>query len=715
MLLDKNNRSAEQLRAEHVRNVEYLRCMQEDAFLNERMIEVDDRTNRNFNESVDIAEILDIDKHLGYPKDDCKSTEIDAIMKAAKNISLDDIMGVGAACGPSYESTLIFEQAFIEGANLDMIDVCKRATKEYKKQMKSIKAHIKDKKYSLAIRELDELDKSFKTFQNEFKMVDSETVSTTILGYILRSVINACQTILASLITLPIGGVGGAIVVIKFNIENIIGFFKELLKELKDEDDINVKLFNKNRSTILVRMDSMSKQISKMKEAIAEIEKQEKEVKESADEVVTEGSNSDIMELYREHTKKAKENLKEANKLIKKQEFAEAKKLLNEVIDDMKECQKILRENAEDDTSTEKILGSFIAYWRTNASLLVTILGTLAGLAIALIPAAEIAGFALSYTFMFGGTIGSCIAASYEETKVSDGIYKMTEKKDPKSNQDLSAELIKATRKQGNPYRALNYQLCDETIIAANRLIKKIDKLESAIKKAEAKQEKEVKESTDEVVVVGKADPIVASNEVEKNPTTVTTEPVDGKKDHDNDETFGQVEPAKGQKFENAADDEGNFEDIDDALKFFDDDYNKSDADNDRDGQRDLEVDVIDKDEVPVLTKANVEETADCEDPSGVKEDNENLEKDAFSFFGLDDIDKNDDGIPDNQDDAEDLPENNKVSFDDAKKMIEFDGDEDNSAMKDVPKLNDPEEKAEEMIQKSAYESFDEFKKLLQF
>lgn len=541
MLLDKNNRSAEQLRAEHVRNVEYLRCMQEDAFLNERMIEVDDRTNRNFDESVDVAEILDIDKHLGYPKDDCKATEIDAIMKAAKNISLDDIMGVGAACGPSYESTLIFEQAFIEGANLE------------------------------------------------------------------------------------------------------------------------------------------------------------------------------IMELYREHTKKAKENLKEANKLIKKQEFAEAKKLLNEVVDDMKKCQKILAEGSDDDTSVEKMLGGFIAYWRTNAICIAMIVGSLTGLAISLIPAAEIVGLSLTCGSYFGGLLGLCFTAGYEETKVSDGVYKMTEKKDPKSNQDLSAELIKATRKQGNPYRALNYQLCDETIIAANRLIKKIDKFESAIKKAEAKQEKEVKESAEEVVVVGKADPIVASNEVEKNPTTVTTEPVDGKKDHDNDETFGQVEPAKGQKFENAADDEGNFEDIDDALKFFDDDYNKSDADNDRNGQRDLEVDVIDKDEVLVLTKANVEETAECEDPSGVKEDNENLEKDAFSFFGLDDIDKNDDGIPDNQDDAEDLPETNKVSFDDAKKMIEFDDDEDNSAMKDVPKLSDPEEKAEEMIQKSAYESFDEFKKLLQF
>ena len=544
MLLDKNNRSAEQLRAEHVRNVEYLRCMQEDAFLNERMIEIDDRTNRNFDESVDVAEILDIDKHLGYPKDDCKTTEIDAIMKAAKNISLDDIMGVGAACGPSYESTLIFEQAFIEGTNLE------------------------------------------------------------------------------------------------------------------------------------------------------------------------------IMELYREHTKKAKEHIKEANKLIKKQEFSEAKKMLNDVISDMKECQKILREGSDDDTSVEKMLGGFIAYWRTTAALLGLTIGCLSGAAIAGLAATEVGelvGLGLYSGSAIVGCLASCFAASYEETKISDGIYKMTEKKEKQSNDSLAAELIKATRKQGNPYRALNYQLCDETIIAANRLIKKIDKVESAIKKAEAKQEKEVKESTDEVVVVGKADPIVASNEVEKNPTTVTTEPVDGKKDHDNDETFGQVEPAKGQKFENAADDEGNFEDIDDALKFFDDDYTKSDADTDRDGQRDLEVDVIDKDEVPVLTKANVEETADCEDPSGVKEDNENLEKDAFSFFGLDDIDKNDDGIPDNQDDAEDLPETNKVSFDDAKKMIEFDDDEDNSAMKDVPKLNDPEEKAEEMIQKSAYESFDEFKKLLQF
>ena len=544
MLLDKNNRSAEQLRAEHVRNVEYLRCMQEDAFLNERMIEVDDRTNRNFNESVDIAEILDIDKHLGYPKDDCKATEIDAIMKAAKNISLDDIMGVGAACGPTYESTLIFEQAFIEGANLE------------------------------------------------------------------------------------------------------------------------------------------------------------------------------IMELYREHTKKAKEHIKEANKLIKKQEFSEAKKMLNDVISDMKECQKILREGADDDTSVEKMLGGFIAYWRTTAALLGLTVGCLSGAAIAGLAATEVGelvGLGLYSGSAIVGCLASCFAASYEETKISDGIYKMTEKKEKQSNDSLAAELIKATRKQGNPYRALNYQLCDETIIAANRLIKKIDKVESAIKKAEAKQEKEVKESTDEVVVIGKADPIVASNEVEKNPSTVTTEPVDGKKDHDNDETFGQVEPAKGQKFENAADDEGNFEDIDDVLKFFDDDYNKSDADTDRDGQRDLEVDVIENDEVPVLTKANVEETAECEDPSGVKEDNENLEKDAFSFFGLNDIDKDDDGIPDNQDDAEDLPETNKVSFDDAKKMIEFDDDEDNSAMKDVPKLNDPEEKAEEMIQKSAYESFDEFKKLLQF
>ena len=544
MLLDKNNRSAEQLRAEHVRNVEYLRCMQEDAFLNERMIEVDDRTNRNFDESVDVAEILDIDKHLGYPKDDCKATEIDAIMKAAKNISLDDIMGVGAACGPSYESTLIFEQAFIEGTNLE------------------------------------------------------------------------------------------------------------------------------------------------------------------------------IMELYREHTKKAKEHIKEANKLIKKQEFSEAKKMLNDVISDMKECQKILREGSDDDTSVEKMLGGFIAYWRTTAALLGLTIGCLSGAAIAGLAATEVGelvGLGLYSGSAIVGCLASCFAASYEETKISDGIYKMTEKKEKQSNDSLAAELIKATRKQGNPYRALNYQLCDETIIAANRLIKKIDKVESAIKKAEAKQEKEVKESTDEVVVVGKADPIIASNEVEKNPTTVTTEPVDGKKDHDNDETFGQVEPAKGQKFENAADNEGNFEDIDDALKFFDDDYNKSDADTDRDGQRDLEVDVIDKDEVPVLTKANVEETAECEDPSGVKEDNENLEKDAFSFFGLNDIDKDDDGIPDNQDDVEDLPETNKVSFDDAKKMIEFDDDEDNSAMKDVPKLNDPEEKAEEMIQKSAYESFDEFKKLLQF
>ena len=554
MLLDKNNRSAEQLRAEHVRNVEYLRCMQEDAFLNERMIEVDDRTNRNFNESVDIAEILDIDKHLGYPKDDCKATEIDAIMKAAKNISLDDIMGVGAACGPSYESTLIFEQAFIEGANLDMMDICKRATKEYKNQMKSIKTHIKDKKYSLAVAELDELEKSFKKFQTEFKSVDSNTVTTAVLGFILRYTIAVCQTILVTLITLPVYGIPGVIVGLKHDIEIIIGFLKEATKEIKD-NDITVKFFNINRSVLLVRMDSMNKQIAKVKEAVIELEKQEKEVKESTDEVVTEGTNLEIMELYREHTKKAKEHIKEANKLIKKQEFSEAKKMLNDVISDMKECQKILREGADDDTSVEKMLGGFIAYWRTTAALLGLTVGCLSGAAIAGLAATEVGelvGLGLYSGSAIVGCLASCFAASYEETKISDGIYKMTEKKEKQSNDSLAAELIKATRKQGNPYRALNYQLCDETIIAANRLIKKIDKVESAIKKAEAKQEKEVKESTDEVVVIGKADPIVASNEVEKNPSTVTTEPVDGKKDHDNDETFGQVEPAKGQKFENA-------------------------------------------------------------------------------------------------------------------------------------------------------------------
>jgi hypothetical protein len=247
---------------------------------------------------------------------------------------------------------------------------------------------------------------------------------------------------------------------------------------------------------------------------------------------------------------------------------------------------------------------------------------------------------------------------------------------------------------------------------------KQIKNLKEALSEEEKKEEVK-KEAAEEVVQVGHADPIVASNEVESNPSTVTTEPDSKTPDHCNEETFGQVEPEKGQKFE-SADIVGDFNDIEDALKFFDANYSKSDADKDKDGQRDLEVDTVDNTEVPVLTKAEVEDSAEdaaVKDEPGVEEDNKNLERDAYSFFNTSDnvADKDNDGIPDNQDDAADLPESNEIKKDEAEGMVEISDEKENPGMEDVPKLSDPEEEVEELEQKSAYESVLDLKKLLDF
>lgn len=504
MLLDKMNKSSVQMKAEHVRNVEYLRCMQEDVALNDRMVIVDMKTDENYNEAVDVAEVLDIERHLGDPKDDYKEKEIEYIMSAAKNISLDDIMGVGAECGPAYESALQYEEAFIEGTNIDMLNILKSSKKKFISDMKYIRKLIKEKDYNTAKRELDALDKSFDKFKKDFKKIDSGGLGTAVLGSLLIEFLDCIDLIIVGLPTL---GVGAAVVSVKKYCENVIGFIKEVTREVK-EDDFSVKMFNSLRNRVLLKLDGMSKQIKNLKEALSEDEEEKK-----------------------------------------------------------------------------------------------------------------------------------------EEVK---------------------------------------------------------------------------KEAAEEVVQVGHADPIVASNEVESNPSTVTTEPVDGKTpDHCNEEAFGQVEPEKGQKFE-AADLVGDFNDIEDALKFFDADYSKSNADKNKDGQRDLEVDTVDKTEVPVLTKAEVEESsedASVKDEPGVEEDNKNLERDAYSFFNTSDNaeDKDNDGIPDNQDDATDLPESNELKKDEAEGMVEISDGKENPGMEDVPKLSDPEEEVEELEQKSAYESVLDLKKLLDF
>lgn len=127
MLMDKRNQTVAYERANCTRTVEYMRCMLEDAFMADRFIQIEE-ADRNFNESVDMKENREILKNLKVETDEDKEEEIQRIVDATHDLSIDEVMGIQKSAG-DYEM-----EAFVEGANADLMRLNKSHIKTAKKK-----------------------------------------------------------------------------------------------------------------------------------------------------------------------------------------------------------------------------------------------------------------------------------------------------------------------------------------------------------------------------------------------------------------------------------------------------------------------------------------------------------------------------------------------------------------------------------------------------
>lgn len=231
-------------------------------------------------------------------------------------------------------------------------------------------------------------------------------------------------------------------------IYNIIG--KKLTHHVSDEKEKANKLAGSKDETDIRKYDKAMGRYNSMKQNVNSAS-----VKiESADDLLTEGVNSDIRKLSKEHIKTAQKNLKLAKKYIKEYEHEKAKRVLQNVIKEMEFVKKTLKDGMEDETTIEKYIGDFISAWKTLVGLVLTLSGMV------IVPISTVGGV-VATTAGMGYIFADCPTLD----KISQGAGKMLTGKD----------LAGIVGSSVNSYRALNFQIADEVIIVAKRLIKQID------------------------------------------------------------------------------------------------------------------------------------------------------------------------------------------------------------------------------------------------
>lgn len=176
-----------------------------------------------------------------------------------------------------------------EGANIDILKQQKAYLSLIKEQMKKFKKYSKNKDFNGSRSVIDETIKIVEKMKKDISSIDSDSITSTIIGGIITSIITAFKTVLIMLI--PI--VGPPVASIK-GFKDAIDMLVATTNKIKNKkEDINRGDFNgyqllaiKNCDDLVRKLKSLKKYIDKKEKKIKEIEKEQKKkinVKESAE------------------------------------------------------------------------------------------------------------------------------------------------------------------------------------------------------------------------------------------------------------------------------------------------------------------------------------------------------------------------------------------------------------------------------------------------
>ena len=278
VLADKRNSSVIRSRAEFARNVEYLRCMAEDAYISNRM-SVLDELSEGYMESEEEDVIDRIDERISVNGDEDAEQEVNKILDSDKDISIDEIMNIQTMTDQDITESVDFLCIMNEGVNLDTMDVKRTFLKDIKKELKLAKKAYKKGEFDEAIKHMSTASKLYDRAGDNLAKIKKNMkgeIAPTVIGFFIRTWVIFIKTVGFSLLTLPLFGVGGVIYGYAATINDIIGTVNACITSAKKEGKVCVDDFNFYYNSIKTSYDRLGTAMDKTLEAIKEAKKEQK-------------------------------------------------------------------------------------------------------------------------------------------------------------------------------------------------------------------------------------------------------------------------------------------------------------------------------------------------------------------------------------------------------------------------------------------------------
>lgn len=278
VLADKRNSSVIRSRAEFARNVEYLRCMAEDAYISNRM-SVLDELSEGYMESEEEDVIDRIDERISANGDEDVEQEVNKILGSDKDISIDEIMNIQTMTDEEITESVDFLCIMNEGVNLDTIDVKKNFLNDIKKELKIAKKAYKQGEFDEAIKHMATASKLYERAGDKLTKIKKDMrgeLTPTIIGFFIRCWVIFIKTVALTLLTLPLFGIGGVIYGYAATINDIIGTVNACIASAKKEGKVSSDDFNFYYNSIKTSYDRLGTAIDKTLDAIKEAKKEQK-------------------------------------------------------------------------------------------------------------------------------------------------------------------------------------------------------------------------------------------------------------------------------------------------------------------------------------------------------------------------------------------------------------------------------------------------------
>lgn len=266
MLMDKRNQTVAYERAECVRTIEYMRCMMEDSLMADRFVQIE-KSDKNFNESVDMKENHEIMMNLKVETDEDKEEEIQRIVDATSDLSIDEMIGIQKTAG-DYEM-----DAFTEGVNLQAKSSMRKLKRVVVPILKKMNKAIKKNNFGEAEKLRKQALMEFKAIKAEYKAINfkDDSISQTLFGYLLWDVCTSLKMILLVLISLPIAGLAGTIYGWAERIRTLIDLCNSVSASIKQDGRISITNLNTTKNKVDGFFDSTEKSIVDAEKVIEEL------------------------------------------------------------------------------------------------------------------------------------------------------------------------------------------------------------------------------------------------------------------------------------------------------------------------------------------------------------------------------------------------------------------------------------------------------------